>query len=238
MRGWLLSVLFLMGVSLAMGAGVLAQAPGQPPPQKPGKEAPKKEPPKLETQVFRLQHCDPEEIRDVLHQLFEEEPIPLGGDLMPVPGGGLGMMGGGAGMLGMIGGFGMLGGPPPAPGPWRVSINARSATVIVRGRPQDLQMASDVVAVLDLPDGKAPPKVKTVQAIVLKHADAGELVDIIRDLELPVRVVALSEAKMIVGAGPEDALRDLGNLIQQLDLPERKQDEKKLKRLGVQGGAA
>lgn len=238
MRGWFLSGLFLTGVSLALTAGALAQAPVSPPPQS-GKEAAKKEPPpppKLDTKVFRLQHCDPEEIRNVLEQLLEEEvtPLPGGGELMPAPGG-LGMMGGG---FGMIGGFGMLGGPPPGAIPWRLSINTRSGTVIVRGRAQDLQVASDVVAVLDLPEGKAPPKVKTVQALVLKHAEPGELAEIVRNLELPVRVVPLEEAKMVVGAGSEDALRELNNLIQQLDLPERKLDEKKLKRLGVGGGGA
>lgn len=119
---------------------------------------------------------------------------------------------------------------------WRVTIDMRSHAVIVRATEKDLQVAADLVTVLDTGPGKPLPKVKTLRAIELKHADATHVDQILMDLNMPVRLVPLPEAKIIICAGSENALNEVGDLVKELDVPERKVDPEKLKKLG--GGQA
>jgi general secretion pathway protein D len=60
----------------------------------------------------------------------------------------------------------------------RVSADARSNTVLVRGSPQDIIQARNVVAALDQPGGASP----VTRVIRLRNADAEAVVEIVRGL--------------------------------------------------------
>lgn len=60
----------------------------------------------------------------------------------------------------------------------RVSADARSNTVLVRGSPQDLIQARNVVAALDRPGGASP----VTRVVRLRNADAEAVVEIVRGL--------------------------------------------------------
>ncbi|HEV3237451.1 MAG TPA: secretin N-terminal domain-containing protein, partial [Gemmataceae bacterium] len=93
----------------------------------------------------------------------------LGGML----GGGLGL--GGGGLTG-IGGGGLIGaaGGVPGAGPmsWRIAEDPRTKSLVVRGPEKVIEIAADLVAVLDLPADKPIPAVKNLRAYKLKHAKA------------------------------------------------------------------
>jgi hypothetical protein len=125
--------------------------------------------------VFRLKHAKPEEVRQILESLLEGSSLPagppgMGGPMMPgsggrpgMPGGPRGPMGPGMGMPGMPGGPGFPGAAGGEPG-WRVTVDERTRSLIVRGARHDLQLAADLVAVLDRAGGKAVPKVRNLHA--------------------------------------------------------------------------
>jgi type II secretory pathway component GspD/PulD (secretin) len=190
------------------------------------------QPPALKAKVFRLKYCDPNEMEQVLQSLLDPNdpsPMPLN---LPGPGGppmgGVGMLGvggvgvgapgipgGGLGALG-VGGIGGFGGMP---GAFQVSIDPRTRSVIVRASDKNLQLTADLISVLDLPKGKAMPEVKTLKALSLKHADAGEIMNALQAAGVEARMVALGEAKMLVVAGPEDAMKEVADLVKDLDVP-------------------
>lgn len=60
----------------------------------------------------------------------------------------------------------------------RVTADARSNTVLVRGEPDDIAQARNIVAALDRPGGASP----TTRVVRLRHADAEGVVEIIRGL--------------------------------------------------------
>jgi hypothetical protein len=241
---------FLLGLSLGLlltagGPAFAAQAKkeggiGEKP--RKGGEAP---PPAMKTKVFQLTYTEPEEMRDVLEQLLSaaEQALMMsqgmqgpGGAGGLAPMGGFGGIGGGpvpAGGVGMMGGFGFGGGFGGALGALgggmgptvRVTIHPRTSSLIVRGSVKDLQVATDLVTVLDRPADKPLPEVKSLRAFKLKHADADALVQTVQELEIPVGVVPLSGEKIILATGPDEALRELVELVTELDVAPPK-DEK------------
>jgi type II secretory pathway component GspD/PulD (secretin) len=164
-----------------------------------------------------------------------------GGGMMGGPGvgggpGGMGMpgmgalgMGGGAGLGGMAGGFagGGLGGFGGFAGratgalqgaSWRIAVDERTNSLIVRGNESDLRTIGEIVAALDVGDGKAATKLKNLRTFKLKHADVSQVSQIVQDLELNVRVSVLPSSEMLVIAGGESALKEVADLIEELDV--------------------
>jgi type II secretory pathway component GspD/PulD (secretin) len=213
-------------VSLLAATALIAADKDKPPAGKDGK--PEAKP--LKTSVYRLKHSDPEEVRQVLESLLEvpevpDVPLPPGGP-GAVGGGGVGgnfgIVGGGGGALGAVGGFGGMGVLPR----WRLAVDARTQALIVRGAEEDLRIASDLVAVLDQPAGKAPPAVKSLRAFPLAHADADELAQVLGELNLPARTVPVSTKKLLIATGPEEALKEVGEVIKELDVAVKSEDPK------------
>jgi hypothetical protein len=180
--------------------------------------------------VFRLSHREPEEVYQILQSLLPESlegaaggpgtgglpgfPGLAPGSLQPGPGGlqpglmtpsGLGV---GGGMFGIRDGLASL----------RLAVDGRTRSLIVRGSERDLQTAADLVTVLDLPPGKPVPKIKNLRAYKLRHANAGELADVLRALELDVRLVPIEKGNFLIVAGPEAAMTEIGETIEQLDV--------------------
>jgi hypothetical protein len=196
--------------------------------------------------VFRLKHYDPETLQGVLQGLLCGTPTgpgsgggpPMGmrpgrwAGMAPTgTGGPPGATGGGfpggfgrgpGGMPGMGGGRGGMMGPPGmgAASPnatCHIAVDGRTGSVVVRGTEQDLLMASDLVAVLDLPKDEAPPRVKSFKAIRLRFADAGEVAQVLDQLDLKATIVAAPPKTLIVVAS--DAItKEIGTVVEQLDV--------------------
>jgi beta-lactamase regulating signal transducer with metallopeptidase domain len=185
--------------------------------------------------VFRLKHVKPEEVREAVENLLgapASRPKGGGGGMM-MPGmpSIRGPMGSGPGgkMPSMMGGppGGPRGGAPDAPGMgdvspnWRLTVDERTRSIIIRGSRQDLRRAAEVIALLDLPAGKAAPKSKNMQAFKLKHAEAAKIAAILDELALDARVLALEGTNRVIVAGTEAALKEAADLIEQLDVDAR-----------------
>src|SRR5262245_18991264 len=102
---------------------------------------------------------------------------------------------------------------------YQVAVDKRTRSLVVRASEKNLQLAADLVAVLDLPKNKPLPEVKSLKVFPLKHADAEELMSTLQALGLEARMVALGEAKMLIVAGPEEAMKEVGDLVKDLDVP-------------------
>jgi len=189
-------------------------------------------PPVLKSKVFRLKYCDPNEMMTVLNGLLDENDPPQqpmggnpaglpglpGGGMLGVGGGGPGALGGGGlGALGVGGGgLGGFGGMGPQT---QVTVDMRTRSLIVRASEKNLQLAADLVAVLDLPKDKPLPSVKSLKVFQLKHAEAEELVQVLQNLEPEARMIALGEAKLMIVAGPDAAMKEIADLVKHLDVP-------------------
>jgi hypothetical protein len=211
--------------------------------------------------VFRLQHRDPEEVRDVLAKLLprgdgtpggEGGGVPMmgsmggprGGGMMPpggmMPGGG-GRPGGGrsggmgsgmgppgGGPPGMMGAGGLSGGPPGGGlvgmggfgivHGWRLAVDNRTNCLIVRGSEQDLQMASDLVAMLDRPEGKPMPRLKNIRAFKLKFADPEQVAMMLHALEINATIAPAPKATLLIVSGPEAAIKEVTEVIEAVDV--------------------
>lgn len=207
MRTWRIldAVLPISLIVLMLGSGVSAVLFGQPP---------KTDVKLIQTKVFRLNHCDADEFRQVLESILD--PVPPMPPMPPpaVPGtpvGGFGVLGfGGAG----------FGGEVPA---FHIVVEQRTRSVIVRGTEKNVRLAAEVVAVLDQPPNKPLPEVKGLRALPLKHASADELTQTLQELMLEARIVPLAAAKMILVAGEEASMKEVTDLIKDLDVPTAKE---------------
>jgi beta-lactamase regulating signal transducer with metallopeptidase domain len=183
--------------------------------------------------VFRLKHVKPEEVQQALENL-------LGGSSGAATGGGAMMMGmmraGMAGgnaprMAGPGGGMTQPGGGMPGmggmPGPqagagqapdWRLTIDERTRSIIMRGSRKDLQRAADLIAVLDLPGGKPIPKVKNLRAFKLKFASAEKIAEILDQLGTEARILPFGQTNRLIVAGADAAIQEVAELIEELDV--------------------
>lgn len=164
----------------------------------------------VQIRMFRMRLCDPDEVALVLQQL-------LGGEA--------------AGPAVVAYTPGPEGMPKPALVNAKVAVDARSGSVIVRGRAEHIELASELVSILEQPPGKALPKTKRLQALELKHAAANELETLTKQLGL--RAMGLPDLKLVIAAGGEAELAAWSKLVRDLDVPERKIDGKNMRRLGV-----
>lgn len=181
--------------------------------------------------VFRLKHVKPEEVREAVENLLGAPPSrPKGGGggmMMGPMGPGMMAPGSGGKMPPMMRGAGEPIHPPPGVGAegvspdWRLTVDERTRSIIIRGSRQDLRRAAEVIALLDLPAGKAAPKSKNMQAFKLKHAEAAKIAFILDELGLDARVLALEGTNRVIVAGTEAALKEAADLIEQLDVEAR-----------------
>ncbi len=120
----------------------------------------------------------------------------------------------------------MPGGPGGAAGEpgWRVTVDERTRSLIVRGTRHDLQIAADLVAVLDRAGGKAVPKVSNLHAFKLRYARAERLAQILDELGVKARVVPLQQANILIVTGPAEAVKEVSDLVQELDVEARDAD--------------
>jgi hypothetical protein len=144
-----------------------------------------------------------------------------GGGMMPggMAGGPGGMMAAGqsGGMsMGMMGG-GMGGPGRPATG-WRVAVDARTGSLVARGTEEELRAISEIIAALDTPEDKSSAKLKNFRTFRLKHSGAAQMASILQELEVKVTVSVLEKGNMLAVSGSEAALKEVGELIDALDV--------------------
>jgi type II secretory pathway component GspD/PulD (secretin) len=117
-----------------------------------------------------------------------------------------------------MGGSGGIGGVLGQGQSWRLAMEGKTRSLIVRGSEKNLQTAADLVAVLDLPKDKPIPRVKSLRAFRLRHAEASALAEELKKLEMNVRIVGDAESNTLVVAGPEAEMKEIADVIEQLDV--------------------
>jgi type II secretory pathway component GspD/PulD (secretin) len=100
--------------------------------------------------------------------------------------------------------------------------------LIVRGSAQDLQTATNLVAMLDQPDDKPLPRVENFRAFKLKYADAQEVTAILHTLDVKALIAPAPKAKVLIVSGPESSMKEIAEIIEAVDVEgaSTKKDEK------------
>ncbi len=236
-------VIGLMGLGMLLPPG-LGQTPKSEPPKESPKTATK---PPLTIKVFKMERAEPATVIEAMNNLLEETdvaiaaPMPLTGlpsPMLPTVGnvgfGGSPQIGfggtppvgfgGGGGGLGFGGGVG--GGMQSTPA-WRATLDERTKSLIVRGSTRHIQVAADLVALVDRPAKAALPELKIVKAFPLKEATTMELMTVIEALGFEdLRVSSLNE-KLLVVIGPEEVTKAIRELVKELDIPGKSTDSPK-----------
>ncbi len=148
-----------------------------------------------QSRVFRLKHVKPEEVRQALEGLL---------------------------------------GPPGNTGPratysnglgthsddcYRLTVDERTQSIVMRGLSLQLQWAASLIAVLDPPDGKPMPKLKNLQVFKLKYARADTMGHILKELDIDgIRILSLMQTNRLLISGPDAAIKEVAELIEQLDV--------------------
>jgi hypothetical protein len=174
--------------------------------------------------IFRLKYRDALEVANVLKRFLALQAAvpagamgmgPMGPGGMPGMGGGMTPGGKGGGMMGGPGG--MMGGGTPGR-TWSVAADQRANCVIVRGTEHDLQVAADLVATLDVAEGKPAPQSRNLRVIRLRFADANEVAQVLEQLHVEANVVPAPKAHAVIVSGPPAALKEVGEVIEALDV--------------------
>jgi beta-lactamase regulating signal transducer with metallopeptidase domain len=144
----------------------------------------------------------------------------MGGESGAKPG--AGGMKGGAVMMGMQGqtgatpaGMGGMGRPATS---WRLAVDERTNSLVVRGTDDDLRTIGDIIAALDVPESKTATKLKNLRTFKLKHADVNQVGQIVQELALDVKASVLPTGNVLAVHGSEAALKDVADLIEELDV--------------------
>jgi hypothetical protein len=102
---------------------------------------------------------------------------------------------------------------------WTFTVDRRTNALIVRGQPPVLQVASDLVALLDTPPSSPLPQVKTLRGFRLRYASPREVANILRQLNFHnARVVGLEKSNLLIVMASEADLKEIGELVKDLDV--------------------
>lgn len=103
----------------------------------------------------------------------------------------------------------------------RAVADIRTRSIIVRGTAKDLQLAADVVAILDTAEDKPLPGVTSFKPFRLKHVDAVDFVGILQALDPnpAYRVVPVGRMKLLLATGADEQLKELAEAVKELDIP-------------------
>jgi type II secretory pathway component GspD/PulD (secretin) len=101
---------------------------------------------------------------------------------------------------------------------WRLAVDGRTNCLVVRGSEHDLQMASDLVAMLDLPEGKPMPRLKNIRAFKLKFADPEQVAMMLQALEINATIAPAPKATLLIVSGSEAAMKEVAEVIEAVDV--------------------
>jgi hypothetical protein len=84
-----------------------------------------------------------------------------------------------------------------------------------------LQLAADVVAILDTPEDKPLPGTTALKAFRLKHVDAADFVGTLQALDPnpAYRIVPVGRMKLLLATGNDDQMKELAEAVKELDIP-------------------
>jgi hypothetical protein len=186
-----------LGSAIALAAAAQAQ-PGRtdsgPAVAKAAAPAPaKKAEDQPEVQAFHLKRADPEEVRQAVTHLWATL---AGAPAQP--------------------------GTPPRPGTKpatelpRMAVNARTKTVFIRGTPQAVELAAEVIEVIDGEPGKVSPKLKNLSVFQLSKCSVDEVMQVLTALELAAQVYPMKKSNTLLAAqGPHT--KGIGEIIDKLE---------------------
>jgi type II secretory pathway component GspD/PulD (secretin) len=97
-------------------------------------------------------------------------------------------------------------------------VDERTRSLVMRGTEKDVQTAAELVALAELPREKPLPALKHLKAFRLKHADAAQTAELLTELGVEARVVALVPTNVVVASGPEAAMKEVAEVLQALDV--------------------
>ncbi len=173
----------------------------------------------LRTKVFRLKHCDPQELRQIVNDLLTvstwgSQPFETVTNVTNVTRPQAVFITNNA----------------PVQGP-RTAIDNRTRSLIVRATAQELRTVSDLIAMLDLAPGKAMPKVKNLRVFKLRYVKSRDVVMILSDLQFNARIAPIQKPNAVIVSGPEDLTKEISDVIEALDIedgsaPTEKPEEK------------
>jgi type II secretory pathway component GspD/PulD (secretin) len=219
------------------GSAVVGSEPGQPQQAAPAPQRIK---------IFRITHRQPGEILEILRGLtpvfeggaqgvpvsyaaFLSEGLNARPGMNPGgPGSGpganmasmmakMGRRTGSGGMAAKMGGPGVSSATEAPPSPCYFAVDGRTRSLIVRGTEKDLQAVADFVAILDLPDDKAIPKLKNVHAFKLRFAKPSVVIEVLKTLNIDVLVAQIPKSTILLLNGPDSAIKDATEIIEALD---------------------
>jgi type II secretory pathway component GspD/PulD (secretin) len=101
----------------------------------------------------------------------------------------------------------------------RLVLDERTGSIVIRGPESEVQIAADLVTLLDTPADKPLPEVKSLRAFTLKHAVPSNLADLTSNLDVRVAILPLDAAKLLLVGGSAEAMREVGDLVKTLDVP-------------------
>ncbi len=96
----------------------------------------------------------------------------------------------------------------------------RTRSLIVRGTAKDQQLAADLVAILDTPEGKPLPKVKVIHAFRLENIDGTDLVAMLQMLDpnMSYRLIPVPKMKLLLATGTDEQMKELADAVKKLDV--------------------
>jgi hypothetical protein len=97
----------------------------------------------------------------------------------------------------------------------------RTRSLIVRGTEKDLQLAADLIAILDTPDNKPLPDVKSLKAFRLQHLDVNDFVGMMEKLNpnLNYHLVSAGRLKLVLACGSDEQMSEVSEAVKELDTP-------------------
>jgi type II secretory pathway component GspD/PulD (secretin) len=210
--------------------------------------APKMQPEPPQLKVFRLRHMKAEGLAQVAGQLFGApvgrlpSPPPQGAGTRGHLSGGRGAGGSGASPLGgspsAPGGFGAQGGSfgmPMGMGiPFgravlglRLVADPSSNTLLARGSKSEVGAVGELVRLLDHPKGKGQAKGAGLAVFNLKSANPEAVASAISQLGIRARVAIVPGERAFVVSGDESQIQEAQEVVQALDVEQRKLEENK-----------
>jgi hypothetical protein len=190
----------------------------QPPQNQPGEEEPAENNGRS-IKVFRLKNIGADEMVNLLKQLLDSRnPAKPGAG---APEGTPELQKGGMPNAPTEGTSPDAGTPEKPP---RIAASSRTRAVVVQGSARDLRLAANLVKLVDAPPGKALPKVKDLTVFRLKHAEPEEITELLGHMDLKSRFVALTGTKILVVAGPEEEIKEIKEVVRQLDVVENREE--------------
>jgi beta-lactamase regulating signal transducer with metallopeptidase domain len=96
------------------------------------------------------------------------------------------------------------------------TVDARTRFLVARGSEKQLAVAADVVRMLEHPADKPVPKIKHLFAFRFKFAHGGEVAGALKRLGFQSQIASTEETVFVLGS--EQELKEIGEVIEQLDV--------------------